>query len=170
MNHFDVDAALKTMTILVDTREQPTDRSKRRLASFGCPYERCKLEFGDYSVKCDRLDLSSKVAIERKMDFSELALCYGVGRPRFTREFERAREAGAKLYILVENASWEKAYAGQYRSRMTPQALIASILAWLTRYNCQALFCKESTSGKLIYDVLYRELKTALEVLPDGNG
>lgn len=170
MNHFDVDAALKTMTILVDTREQPTDRSKRRLASFCCPYERRKLEFGDYSVKCDRLDLSGRVAIERKMDFSELAFCYGVGRPRFTREFERAKEAGAKLYLLVENASWEKAYAGQYRSRMTPQALIASILAWLTRYNCQALFCKESTSGKLINDVLYRELKTALEALPDGNG
>lgn len=155
------------MTVFVDTREQDTARARKRLCSLGCPYERKALSFGDYSVKCDLLDLSELVAVERKMSLDELCNCYCKDRPRFAREFERAKEAGAKLYLLVENADWEKAYAGEYRSRMGPSALVASILAWLTRYDCQVLFCSPSTSGRLIHDVLYRELKQRLEDMPD---
>lgn len=157
------------MTVLVDTREQDTARARKRLRDLGCPYERKALSFGDYSVKCDRLDLSDAVAVERKMSLDELCNCYGKDRPRFVREFERAKEAGAKLYLLVENADWEKAYAGAYRSRMGPPALVASILAWLARYGSQLLFCAPSTSGKLIHDILYRELKERLEALPDED-
>lgn len=170
MDHFEVEAALQTMTVLVDTREQDTFRARKRLRDLGCPYERKALSFGDYSVKCDRLELSGLVAVERKMDLDELCNCYCKDRPRFAREFERAREAGAKLYLLVENADWEKIYSGAYRSRMRPSALVASALAWLARYNCQILFCAPSTSGKLIHDVLYRELKQRLEEMPDEYG
>lgn len=138
-------------------------RARRRWKDFGCPYERSKLDFGDYSVKCDALDLSRRVVIERKMDFTEMCGCFCQQRARFTREFERAKEAGAKTYLLIENASFEKAYDGDYRSKMLPQSLIASLLAWLARYNCQLIFCENKTSGKLIRDILYRELKEALE-------
>ncbi len=167
MNPFDVASALKTMTVLVDTREQDTIRARRRLRDLGVPYERKALSFGDYSARCDRLDLTELVAVERKMSLDELCNCYCKDRPRFAREFERAREAGAKLYLLVENADWEKAYAGDYRSKMGPSALVASILAWLARDDCQVLFCSPATSGKLIHDVLFRELKERLEALPD---
>lgn len=170
MDHFEVDAALQTMTILVDTREQDTPRARKRLHDLGCPYERRALRFGDYSAKCDCLDLTGLVAVERKMDLDELCNCYCRDRPRFAREFERAREAGAKLYLMIENADWEKVYSGAYRSRMGAPALVASILAWLARYDCQVLFCAPSTSGKLIHDVLYRELKQRLEEIPDGYG
>ncbi len=168
MNPFDTARALAAMTILVDTREQDTARARGRLRDMGCRYERQALPFGDYSVKCclpcgQELDLSNTVAIERKMDLDELCNCYCKDRPRFSREFERARQAGAKLYLLVENADWEKAYSGDYRSKMGPAALIASILAWLARYECQVLFCSPATSGKLIHDILYRELKERLE-------
>ncbi len=84
-----------------------------------------------------------------------------------TGEFERAREAAAKTYLLVEGASWEKAYAGFYRSRMNPDSLVASLTAWLTRYNCQLIFCEPETSGRLIRDLLYRELKERLEEMTD---
>jgi hypothetical protein len=46
---------------------------------------------------------------------------------------------------------------------MKPKALIASMLAWLARYNCQLIFCRAETSGRLIFDVLYREAKERLE-------
>lgn len=169
MDHFEVEAALQTMTVLVDTREQDTPRARKRLHDLGCPYERKALRFGDYSARCDRLDLAELVAVERKMGLDELCNCYCKDRPRFAREFERARQAGAKLYLLVENADWEKVYAGEYRSRMGPSALVASILAWLARYNSQVLFCAPSTSGKLIHDILFRELKERLEALPDED-
>ena len=167
MNHFAVNRALSTMTVLCDTREQDTPRARKRFQSIGVPIERVALSFGDYSVKCDVLDLRNKIAIERKMDLTELAHCYCQDRKRFIREFERAKEVGAKLYLLVENGSLDEAYSGHYRARVHPNALTSSMLAWLARYNCQILFCKEETSGNVIHDVLYRELKEQLEAMPD---
>lgn len=113
MDHFSVKRALSTMSVLWDTREQDTPRAKKRMEQIGAPIERVALSFGDYSVKCDTLDLRDQVAIERKMDLTELAHCYW-SRPgkRFVREFKRAKEAGAKLYLLVENGSLDEAYSG----------------------------------------------------------
>ena len=167
MDHFAVKRYLATMSVLCDTREQMTPRSSRRLKQIGVPIERVALSFGDYSARCDVLDLRSSVAIERKMDLSELARCYCQERKRFIREFERAKEAGAKLYLLVENGSLDEAYSGHYRARVHPSSLTASMLAWLARYDCQILFCKEENSGQVIHDVLFRELKERLEAMPD---
>jgi ERCC4-type nuclease len=167
MHPVEIANQLGRMVCLVDTREQPTARAKKRLESIGLPIERVALPFGDYSSRCGALDLSSKVVIERKMDLTELCGCYCQSRKRFEREFLRAKDADAKVYLLVENASWEKAYSGLYRSKMRPESLVASITAWLARYRCQLIFCKEETSGKLIHDILYREMKEALEGISD---
>lgn len=160
--------SLDSMVILVDTREQDTPSLRRRLELTGRPWERKKLDFGDYSAKCrlpdgEWLDLSPRVAVERKMSFDELCACFCRGRGRFTREFERAKAAGAAVYLLIENASWENALAGKYRSRMNPKSFVASITAWLARYRCQVIFCKAETTGVLIHEILYRELKEVLE-------
>ncbi len=168
MNPFEVSRALKNLTLIVDTREQDTDRLRRRIRQTGLSFVRQKLDFGDYSAKTTldngtEFDISSSVSIERKMNLDELCACYCKGRKRFTREFERAKSAGAKVYLLIENANWEKAYNGSYRSKMSPQALTASLFAWLARYNCQIIFCKEETSGKIIREILYREMKERLE-------
>lgn len=168
MNPFEVSKALKNLTLIVDTREQDTDRLRRRIRQTGLSFVRQKLDFGDYSAKTTldngtEFDISSSVSIERKMNLDELCACYCKGRKRFTREFERAKSAGAKVYLLIENANWEKAYSGSYRSKMSPQALTASLFAWLARYNCQIIFCKEETSGKIIREILYREMKERLE-------
>lgn len=164
MTPFDLERCLESMVLLVDTREQPTDRLKRRIQMTGLPYERRKLDQGDYSCKCTlpsggELDLSGRVAIERKMDLDELCQCFGKERKRFEREFERAKEAGCRIYLLVEGGSWEKAYNGKYKSRYNEKALVASIDAFRARYGMQLDFCKEETTGKLIKDILYRELK-----------
>lgn len=167
MTPVEVEQALRTMTILVDTREQNTPALHRRLRQMNCPYERCKLSYGDYSAKCKlpevELNLSSAAVVERKMHFGELCQCFCRGRERFKREFERAEADGAKIYLLVEDATWESAYAGNYRSQMCPTALVASMTAWLARYRCQLLFCRAETTGKLIREILYRELKERLE-------
>lgn len=174
MTHFEIKNALDNMVILVDTRERETASLRQRMREMRCRYERRKLDFGDYSAKCplpngEWLSLENAVSVERKMDFGELCNCYCNGRDRFRREFERARDANAKVYLLVEGASWEKAYLGRYRSFMQPQALVGSITAWLARYNCSLLFCEPQTSGKLIREVLYRELKERLEGEMDGT-
>ena len=167
MHPVEVKHQLSNMVCLVDTREQDTVRARKRLDSIGLPIERVTLPFGDYSARCECLDLRNSVSIERKMSLDEIAHCYCQDRKRFEREFERAKQANAKVYLLIENGDWEKAYAGRYRSQMKPESLVASMTAWLSRYNCQLLFCQEETSGRLIHDVLYRELKERLEALPD---
>lgn len=170
MHPVEVKSALESMVCLVDTREQDTPRLRARLKEIGCPWERKKLNFGDYSVKCDAIDLSETIAVERKMDLDELCNCYCKDRKRFEREFERAKQASAKVYLLIEDGSWEDAYSGKYRSRMSPESLVASIQAWLARYNCQVIFCRQHTTGKLIHDILYRELKEALEKHEPDSG
>lgn len=168
MDNFEIDRALKTFTILVDSREQDTPRSRERYRDFNVPYERYKLDFGDYSAKViddngNEITLCNRLSIERKMNLDELCNCFCRDRKRFEREFLRAKESNAKIYLLVENASWELAYSGGYRSQMSPNALTASMTAWLSRYDCQIIMCKEETSGKLIKDLLYREMKEYLQ-------
>lgn len=163
-------ATLDTFTILVDSREHDTEKFHQRIASFGCPVIKTKLDFGDYSAQVTLpsgviYNLSDEVCIERKYSLDELANCYATSRERFKREFERAKAKDAKVYILIEQATWEKAYKGYYRSKMKPQALVASMTTWMARYDTPILMCTSEASGKLIYDVLYREMKEALIAL-----
>lgn len=167
MHPIDIESTLKTMKIVIDTREQDTEQSKRRYADFGVPWERGKLDFGDYSAVFTLPDgtefsLKDKASVERKMDLSECCGCFTHDRPRFTREFERAKAVNAKIYLLIEDGSFRKAYNGIYKSQMKPQALIASIFAWLARYNCQIIMAEKELSGRIIHDILYREAKERL--------
>jgi ERCC4-type nuclease len=172
MNSRDIKAALETFTIIVDSREQETPRLVRRLNQMECPHIRRKLDFGDYSAKVElpfggEFSLEQFVCVERKMNYSELCSCFKntekvKNRERFAREFERAKAAGAKLYLLIEGATWEKAYNGDYRSQMTPKSLIASMTTWMARYPCEIIMCHADTSGKLIKEILYREMKEKL--------
>ena len=161
MHPAEVEEALESMVVLVDTREQPTPALQQRCKQFGI-WDRKKLDAGDYSAKF--LHPSGAwyylpVCIERKYGIDELCNCFCQQRKRFEREFERAARSHIKLYLLVEGASWEQIYSGKYRSHMNPKSLVASILAWLARYDVQILFCRKETSGKLIRDILFREGK-----------
>jgi hypothetical protein len=49
MDIFEQKQVLKTFRILVDSREQPSKRAEARYKSFGSPYERATLSYGDYT-------------------------------------------------------------------------------------------------------------------------
>lgn len=167
MNPVEIEQALSTLTCLVDTREQPTAALNERLKSIGFPARRQKLSFGDYSCELtlpngERLDFSDYVSIERKMSIDELASCFTTQRERFAREFERAKESNARIYLLVENGSYDKILMGRYRSKVAPSALIASLYAFMARYGCKVIFCKAENTGRIIREILYREAKECL--------
>lgn len=172
MESFDVDEILNTMVILVDSREQDTARARERYSRFGAPYRRAHLSYGDYCCNYRRdgawrydeeETVHPDVVIERKMNLDELAMCFSRERKRFTAEFERIKAAGAKPYLLIENATWENLLAGKYKSKFNPKAFKASLSAWMARYNCTVITCKSETSGELIKEILYRELKERLQ-------
>lgn len=171
MHPLEVEDALQTLTVIVDTREQITPALKHRMSKFPRS-ERGKLDAGDYSGK---LQINGNwfflpVAIERKMSIDELCNCYCKQRGRFEREFNRAKQANIKLYLLVEGGSWENIYRGYYASQMRSKSLVGSILTWLARYDCQFLMCAPNTSGQLIYDILFYEARSYLLNKEDDSG
>ena len=173
MHPVEIKEVLDSLTILVDRREQPTQRAMKRYKRFDCPYERATLNYGDYAANA-RLpngkwiyDVSDTVkplaVVERKMNLDELAGCFCHGRERFEREFQRAADNGSRIYLLVEDGSWGTLQLHGYRSKMNPKALMASIVAYMVRYNMNLIFCDEATSPRLIREILYRDLKERLE-------
>lgn len=172
MHQFEIDEILKTFSLIADTREQNTPKAKHRFQSFGVPVSRATLNYGDYcgNIIIDGRPLyglnnrvSPPCCVERKMSLDELAGNFTRGRKRFEREFERAKAAGAKIFLLVENASWEAIIFHRYKSRMHPSAFMGSLIAWMIRYDITPVFCKADSSGELIKEILYRDIKERLE-------
>lgn len=171
---FEIDDLLNSITILVDTREHPGKLFDKRVASFGVPWERHKLDQGDYSYKYIDLDgkevfMDDSIIIERKMSLNELANNFGKERARFIREFERAKASGTQVHLLVEGDTWEDAYKGTYgndtrhRSRFHHAAMTASLHAWEQRYGLRVKFCNKERTGEMIRDICRYHLKEKLQ-------
>ena len=170
MNNFDLEKTLSTMTCIIDSREHATAEAKKRWESFGVPYRIQALKSGDYTAEFtlpngETFSLENHAVVERKMSIVELCGNFCQSRARFIREFERIKEAGAKSYIVVEGASWEAIYNHRYNSKMAPHALVASLTAWMARYNAHIIFCRAETFPKLCREILYREAKEILSNL-----
>ena len=172
MDHFEVTEVLNTFQILVDNREQATPKAVERYKSFGVPYKRATLNYGDYcgiitlndsEIYDTAHSVKASCVIERKMSLDELAMCFTRGRDRFRREMERAASNNSTVYLLVEDATYEGIIKHRYRSRFSPSAFLASLTAWTVRYNLRPIFCKADTSGQLIKEILYRDMKERLE-------
>lgn len=172
MDHFEMQEILQSFRIIADTREHNTPKASERYQSFGVPVERATMNYGDYCANITFRDghtlhdiagtISAPCIVERKMSLDELAACFTRERERFQREFERAKENSAKCYLLVEGGSWEAIANHRYRSRLSPKAFLASLTAWMVRYDLAPIFCKEGTSGMMIKEILYRDIKERL--------
>lgn len=172
MTPIEMERILDSMIILRDTREQDTARARRRYQAFGVPCSKAVLDYGDYTYNAvltsDRtiFDTSKRIhplcAIERKMNLDELANCFTHDRKRFEAEMVRCNEHEGRMFLLVENATWENLMIGRYRSRFNAKAFLASVTAWMVRYGLNVVFCKEDTSPALIREILYRDLKERL--------
>lgn len=173
MDHFDARDLLATFEIICDTREQVTPRAEQRYKSFGVDYSRGTLSYGDYCGNITFRDgsklydssktISAKCVVERKMNLDELAQCFTRGRDRFKREFKRAADHGCRVFLLCENGSIEKILRHEYRSKFSPKAFLASIIAWNIRYDMQLIFCSQLSSGAMIKEILYRDMKERIE-------
>lgn len=165
LDPIEAEECLKRLVYCIDTREQPTKGLAKRM-EYLQPNVRETLNAGDYTAKTllpDGTWFYVASAVERKMSLTEIAGNLTRERERFKAEFNRASECGIRLYILIEQASWEAAYSGAYRSQMKPQSMIASLLTWSARYGCSVLMCERSeTGGKLIRDILRYEMREAL--------
>ena len=173
MEGYEIQNCLDSMKILVDSAEQPTDEYIRRCESFGVPYERRNLDYADYTYdfllpsgswlhEADSI-VKGRAVIERKMSLRELSGNLCQNWDRFCREFDRAKENNASVYLLVEDASWMKIITGKYETRFNSKAYLHRMLKLICVYQIKPIFVHKELSGRMIYEILYRELKTRLE-------
>ena len=172
MDGYTLTEVLDSFRVIADTREHDTPKARERYEAIGVPVERATLSYGDYcaqvtlpggSLHDTSVRIAAPCVVERKMSLDELAACFTRGRDRFRREFERATSNKAKVYLLIEGGSWEAIANHRYRSRYHPNAFRASLLAWCVRYDATPVMCKAGTSGALIREILYRDIKERLE-------
>ena len=182
MTGAEIIACLESMAVLVDTREQPSARAMRRYKRFNCPYSRRKLEYGDYAYNFalpngsplygDSDAVNAPVVIERKANLEELSGNLTEKRQakhkeqhvrnRFEAELKLAKENGASVYLLIEDASLSNVLNHQYDTRLNETAFFHTLTAYMARYDLKLIFCDSSESGTVIKEILYRELKERL--------
>lgn len=154
--------------LLIDSREK--QRAIKKITAYfdsiGLIYESTKLLFGDYQ------DFNRPgIVIDRKQTIAELAKNCTVDSARFVRELERAKKAGARLVILVEQNRY-KTEAGEWMSinqlsdiiywsskntTIRGEKLFRVLRSWMSRYDLDVQFCSKANTGRKIFEIIYSE-------------
>jgi len=143
--------------ILVDTREQAP------LYFGGAETRLATLATGDYSIAVGDRDLSDIIAIERK-SMGDLFGTVGAGRERFERELERSRTL--RYFGIVIEATMPEILAGARFSRISPKAVVGSLLSWSVKFGAHVFF----TGDRRAAAATTRKLLTkAAEYFVDGE-
>ena len=146
--------------ILEDSRQKPEKNAHIRLQleKLGYKVDRSKLYVADYQFADD-----GKMVIDTKQDLQEVCGNVTQQHERFQAECVRAKEAGIKLVILVQESniqtladvpSWYN-----WRKKKQPRALngvqLWKIMKTMSeRYDVEWRFCKKTEVGKTIIDIL----------------
>ena len=152
------------MIIVEDSRQQAGKHEGKHTAfrEMGVELIRCKLPFGDYA-------LPPAVAVDTKAGMQEIAQNIGgtkAEHERFKRELIAARDAGCKLYVLVENDEGitslpEVEYWTNPRLSMSPKAingpqLMKAMKTMELRYGVTFMFCSPTWTAEIIKRLLRR--------------
>lgn len=175
-NDAEIEQALKSIVILVDTREKRWEHIRVALDKMGHPFLSQKLDFGDYSYRYTRpdgteVDMSTRISIERKANLDEICGNFTHGRERFEREFERARNSNADIHLIIEDANWGKIDSHGYISRLHPEALWGNLLSWSNKFDFRLWFCPTPFAWKFIYKLFWYDLRNRLQKeMEEGEG
>ena len=160
---------LKQMVVLVDSREQKNGHILDYFNRQGIAYEVQKLDYGDYSCKVPEsvagrdIFFHDSIVIERKNSLEELSGNLAQNRDRFESEFLRARNAGAKIYLMIEDP---RGYTGicnhAYRTQLNPASYMASLKTWEHRFDANVQFIAPELSGYYIISTFHYFVREVL--------
>lgn len=142
--------------MLVDTREKKNSHITDYFTKHGIAYEPTTLSYGDYSFMLpaaaeENIYFHKDIVVERKASLEELSGNLAQERERFEREFLKAGNDGAKLYLMVEDVGgYSSIISHKYNTQLTPAAYMASLKAWEARFNCNVQFIDKQYSGYYI--------------------
>lgn len=149
---------------LEDTRQHAGkhDAKHEWWADQGITLVRSKLAFGDYCRP-------PEAAVDTKASIAELAMDIDREHARFRRELIGARDAGVRLYVLVENdagvtdlsslASWTEPDADfrlrKYAQRRIEGKRLAKACRTMSdRYGVTFLFCAPEDAARIVTEIL----------------
>lgn len=141
--------------IVIDSREQlPYKFAETSMVK--------ALPVGDYSLE----GMESRFCIERK-ELNDLIGCVTHDRNRFCREIQKA--AMLKTFYLLIEADLSDLEAGRYRSKVHPNSVIGSLLAWAARFpNFKPIFAgTRQASERTAARILRREFIEASRIIPE---
>jgi len=160
---------LKSIVILVDTREQSWDHIAKYFDEKKIPYKVKKLNYADFSYyipKNDELNIPRDmymdqiVAIERKGSLEELSGNFSNDRDRFEKELSLYK---GKMHLLIENSSYDDIYNNNYKTQYNKKSYMGSLHSFALRYDLSIMFMpKNECSGVYIFCVCYYHLKNLL--------
>lgn len=160
---------LKSIVILVDSREQSNKHLTQYWDSKKIPYVVKKLDFADYSFMLPAnqelgivrdLYFEDKISLERKNSLEEISSCFTTTRTAFENEFIRSK---GKVHLLIENALYEDIINHRYKTEYNPASFLASLHSFSERYNLSVNFIKDNKhSGQFIYFTFYYFLRNYL--------
>lgn len=164
---YEIDNAMKSMRIVIDTREKKNAHITAALQARDCPFLAQKLNYGDYTCEYDIAEkngiiFADKAVVERKANLDELAGNITKERARFDREFQRASAAGAKVFLMIEGGSYDDIKKHLYRSQMPPSAYLNTLFSWQQKYNITVSFVSKQFAADYIYGTLFMALKNYL--------
>ena len=148
------------MYIQEDTRQKNDKHNIKHeaFASMSIGLVRCKLPYGDYAPV-------PPVSVDTKENMDEIAnnIC-GKEHQRFINECKGAKEAGCKLYILVENELgitdlsqvhiWQNPRAIYSPKCVQGPRLQKAMETISERYGVTFMFCHPNDAAKIITEII----------------
>lgn len=165
----EVKTLLKSMIILVDSREQENSHITKWFDEKKIPYRVEKLETADYSFLLpSNIELGiqrdvyfdSKIILERKNSIEELSNTL-VSRERFQNELIRGKD---KRFILMieETQGYEKIITHKYNTQYNEKSFLATLFTFKYRYDIDINFISKEYAGLFIYHQFYYYLRNYL--------
>ena len=162
---------LKSLVILIDTREQENHHIIDYLEDKGITYKSKKLEFGDYSFMLKEqpdmeimrdIHFNSQISVERKQSLNELSNNFTHDRAQFENELIRA--SNSKLILLIENVKgYQDIIKHNYGTDYNPKSFIGTLHSFRHRYNLDVVFIDPAYSGNYIYYTFYYWLREVIK-------
>lgn len=153
--------------LLIDTREKPKaiQGITKTIDRAGIEHERTKLLFGDY------MDWNKPgIVVDRKQNIQELAQNCTRDHVRFRAELDRAKKAGSRLVILVEQNRYKDGdewvhvegiadlmYWTSPHTTIRGEKVYRVLRGWMAKYDIDVQFCDKRSTGKRILEIIYDE-------------
>lgn len=172
----EITALLKTMTLVIDSRENVNQHITNYLTKHKIPFKKQKLDAGDYSILLpanQELNIprdiyyTDEIAFERKNSLEEISSNLTTGRTQFESELLRNK---CKFFtVIIEDGSFDKIVNEDYTTKYDKKSFLATLATFKMRYGIHIEFIsKEEIAAHMcrqFYYFLREQLKNGDEKL-----